>query len=36
MIAKRQDVDNWLVLQYFAKGKDNHIIKLEMEIKEDE
>jgi len=34
MIAKKQGVADWLVLQYFAKEKGNFKIKLEVEWRE--
>jgi phenylpropionate dioxygenase-like ring-hydroxylating dioxygenase large terminal subunit len=35
-IARKQGVDDWIVLRYFPEGADNYIIKLEMEFTEDD
>jgi hypothetical protein len=35
-IAKRQGVPDWMVLQYFQPEKENYIIKMEVEFKEND
>jgi hypothetical protein len=35
-IAKKQGVPEWMTLQYFTEGKENHLIKLEVEFKEND
>lgn len=35
-ISKKHNVPDWMTLQYYPEGADNHIIKLEMEFTEDD